>query len=208
MKYGFFIRVSMSMEARISLSTAQLCNHYGLITSVASGMTDAKIMDAQAGYEKAVTTTAAVLAGGNLVAAYPGIVGSLIGQSFEGMIIDNDMLGCIQRLLRGIEVTEETLSLEVIRDTVSGAGHYLNHPQTLALMRSEFLYPELGDRTTPGTWEEYGHRTILDQAHERVHALLHDYFPRYIDKRADGRIRSAFPIRLETAAMQPGNGRW
>ncbi|MCC6715486.1 MAG: trimethylamine methyltransferase family protein, partial [Gammaproteobacteria bacterium] len=91
-------------EALLMAATAQLCNHYGLVSSVASGMTDSKTMDAQAGYEKAITTTAAALAGGNLVSTYPGMVGSLIGQSFEGMLIDNDMLGNVQRLLRGIEV--------------------------------------------------------------------------------------------------------
>jgi trimethylamine--corrinoid protein Co-methyltransferase len=83
-------------EALVMAATAQLCNHFGFITSVASGMSDSKTMDAQAGYEKAITTTALALAGGNLVAAYPGILGSLIGQSFEGMVIDNDMLGNVQ----------------------------------------------------------------------------------------------------------------
>ena len=99
-------------EALVMAASAQLCNHYGFITSVACGMTDSKTMDAQAGYEKAITTTALALSGANLIAAYPGIVGSLLGQSFEGMVIDNDMLGNVQRLLRGIEVTDETLSYE------------------------------------------------------------------------------------------------
>ena len=45
-------------EALVMAATAQLCNHYGLITSVACGMTDSKTMDAQAGYEKAITATA------------------------------------------------------------------------------------------------------------------------------------------------------
>jgi trimethylamine--corrinoid protein Co-methyltransferase len=73
-------------EALISAATVQLCNHFGFITSIGAGMTDSKTMDVQAGYEKALTTAAAALSGANLVAAYPGIVGSLIGQSFEGMI--------------------------------------------------------------------------------------------------------------------------
>ena len=58
-------------EALISAATVQLCNHFGFTTSIGSGMTDAKTMDVQAGYEKAITTMAAALAGGNLVAAYP-----------------------------------------------------------------------------------------------------------------------------------------
>jgi trimethylamine--corrinoid protein Co-methyltransferase len=195
-------------EALITAASVQLCNHFGFITSIGAGMTDAKTMDVQAGYEKALTNAAAALAGCNMVAAYPGIVGSLIGQSFEGMVIDNDMIGNLQRMLRGIEVTDETLSYDVIRETVFGAGHYLGHPQTLELMQTEYLYPELADRLTPGAWEEMGRRSLYDQAHQRVHELLAGHYPQYIDPGADARIRERFPIRLRHEDMLPGNGRW
>jgi trimethylamine--corrinoid protein Co-methyltransferase len=195
-------------EALITAATTQLCNHYGFTTSVGAGMTDAKTMDVQAGYEKALTVATAALAGANLVAAYPGIVGSLIGQSFEGMVIDNDMIGNIQRVLRGIEVTDETLSLDVIHDTVFGIGHYLGHAQTLELMQSEYLYPDVADRLTPGAWEELGSKTLYEQAHDRVNEMLTDYYPTYIDAAADKRIRDNFPIRLRPEDMKPGNGRW
>jgi len=195
-------------EALITAATVQLCNHFGFTTSVGAGMTDAKTMDAQAGYEKALTIAAAALSGCNQVAAYPGIVGSLIGQSFEGMLIDNDMIGNVQRMLRGIEVNDETLSYDIIKETVYGAGHYLGHPQTLELMRSEYLYPELADRLPPGAWEEMGHPTIYEQAHDRVRGLLCDYYPQYIDPEADARIRDRFPIRLRPEDMRAGNGRW
>jgi trimethylamine--corrinoid protein Co-methyltransferase len=60
-------------EALVIAAMTQLANHYGFITSAPSGMTDAKTMDAQAGYEKAITTLSAALAGANMVCAYPGI---------------------------------------------------------------------------------------------------------------------------------------
>jgi trimethylamine--corrinoid protein Co-methyltransferase len=195
-------------EALVMAACAQLCNHFGFITSMACGMTDSKTMDAQAGYEKAITTTALALSGANLVAAYPGIVGSLLGQSFEGMVIDNDMLGNVQRLLRGIEVTDETLSYEVIENTVFGTGHYLNQPQTLALMQKEYLYPEVADRRTPGEWELTGKEDVYQLAHEKVKKTLSTYYPEYISPQADRRIRDRFPIRLVPEEMQAGNGRW
>ncbi len=195
-------------EALVMAASAQLCNHFGFITSVACGMTDSKTMDAQAGYEKAITATALALAGGNLIAAYPGIVGSLIGQSFEGMVIDNDMLGNVQRLLRGIEVTDETLSYDVIKDTVLGSGHFLNQPQTLELMQTEFLYPELADRRTPAEWEASGREDIYELAHRKVKKVLSSHYPEYINATADARIRDKFPIRLDNKDMCAGNGRW
>ena len=195
-------------EALVMAASAQLCNHFGFTTSVACGMTDSKTMDAQAGYEKAITATALALAGGNMVAAYPGIVGSLIGQSFEGMVIDNDMLGNVQRLLRGIEVTDETLSYEVIKDTVLGSGHFLDQPQTIELMKTEFLYPDVADRSAPGEWEAAGKEDIYRKAHKKVKRVLSTHYPEYINPAADARIRSKFPIKLNPDDMNPGNGRW
>ena len=195
-------------EALVIAATAQLVNHYGLISSVPTGMTDSKTMDAQAGYEKGITTLAAVLAGGNSVSTYPGIVGSLMAQSFEGMVIDNDMMGMALRLVRGIEVTDETLAVEDIERAVFGEGHFLGRPQTLELMQSEYLYPEIGDRRTPNEWEVGGHPTIYALAHEKVNAILSSHYPEYIDPKADAAIREKFPIKLDAADMRPGNGRW
>lgn len=195
-------------EAVIMAATAQLCNHFGLLSSTGTGMTDAKTMDVQAGYEKALTVATAALAGCNHVAAYPGVVGSLLGQSFEGMIIDNDMIGNVQRILRGIEVNDETLSFDVIKDVVFGTGHYLGHEQTLRLMKTEYLYPELADRQTVGAWEEDGHKTMYEKAHERVQVMLADYYPQRIDPAIDARIRERFPIRLNPEDMRAGNARW
>ena len=195
-------------EALLMAASAQIANHLGLVSSVAAGMTDAKTMDAQAGYEKGITVTAAALAGGNLVSAYPGIVGSLMGQSFEGLVIDNDLLGSVQRVVRGIEVSDETLSFDVIAGAVSGIGHYLGSDQTVQLMRSEFVYPEVADRTSPGAWEEEGSPTVYARAHDRVREILSTHYPAYLDPALDVRIRERFPIRLDPADMRPGNGRW
>jgi len=123
-------------------------------------------------------------------------------------VIDDDLLGNAGRLLRGIEVTDETLSYDVIAAAVSGAGHYLGAEQTLRLMRSEFQYPVLADRTSPGEWEERGSRTIYAQAHDRVRDILSTHYPVYLDPAVDARIRERFPIRLDPADMRPGNGRW
>ncbi|NRA10077.1 MAG: trimethylamine methyltransferase family protein [Myxococcales bacterium] len=195
-------------EALVTAATTQIANYYGLISSVPTGMTDSKTMDAQAGYEKAITTTAAVLAGGNMVNNYAGIVGSLIGQSFEGMVIDNDMMGMVLRVLRGIEVSDETLAVEGIEEVVFGDGHFLNQPQTLELMQSEYLYPEVGDRRTAAEWEEGGSESIYQVAHAKVRDILSSHYPEYIDATVDEVIRDRFPIQLEPADMKPGNGRW
>jgi trimethylamine--corrinoid protein Co-methyltransferase len=195
-------------EALVTACVAQICNYFGIIASVPSGMTDSKTVDAQYGYEKAITTTMAALAGGAFVSPYPGIVGSLLGQSFEGLIIDNDMIGSILRCVRGVEVNDETLSYDVIKSTVFGAGHFLNQDQTLNIMLTEYIYPDIADRRTAGLWENTGKEDIYELAHHRVKKMLSNYYPEYIDPKVDAKIRERYPIKLRPEDKRPGNGRW
>lgn len=194
-------------QAILAAAAAQIGLFYDLPTSVGAGMSDAKWPDAQMGFEKGVSVTAAALAGGD-VSEVCGMMASLMGCSFEAMVIDNEMLGTIQRMLKGIEVNEETLSFEVIRDVVHGAGHFLGHAQTLALMETEFLYPRLADRSCQAEWQEAGGSDILEAAKGRVREILATHYPAYIDAATDAKIRERFDIRLSAAALRPGGGRW
>ena len=195
-------------EAVLNAAAAQIANFYDLPSSVGAGMTDSKACDNQAGYEKGVTNALAALAGANMVAEAPGMLGSLMACSFEAMVIDNDMLGCIQRALRGIEVTDETLSYEVIAEAVDGPGHYLGHAQTLDLMVTEYLYTDIGDRSSPDEWAEKGAPDIRDAARERVREILSSHYPDYIDDATDAKLRERFPIALPRDAMRASCGRW
>ena len=105
-------------------------------------------------------------------------------------------------------MTDETLSLDAIKQVALDPGHYLGHPQTLALMESEYLYPNVGDRTAPGAWEQEGSKDMLERAHEKVVEVLSRHYPNYIDAAADAEIRARFPIKLPKKAMTAESGRW
>ena len=195
-------------QALLMAAVAQMANFYNLPGSVAAGMTDAKLPDNQAGFEKGVTTTIVALAGGNFVSESAGMLASLVGVSYEALVIDNDMLGLVQRALRGIEVTDETLSVEVMREVAGGVGHYLGHAETLERMESEYLYPRIADRRSPDAWREAGAKDIHEAARARAREILSKHYPVYIDPRIDAEIRSRFPIKLAAADMRAGNGRW
>jgi len=102
-------------QAVLMAACGQMGRYYDLPTGIAAGMTDAKLPDAQSGFEKGYTVTLAAHSGANLVYESAGMHGSLMGCCFESMVIDNDMLGAINRTVRGIEVNDETLSLEAMR---------------------------------------------------------------------------------------------
>ena len=195
-------------EAVLSAAAAQMINHYGLVSSVGAGMTDSKSPDNQAGYEKGITVALAALAGCNNVSESAGMVGSLMGCSFEAIVIDNDMLGSVLRTVRGIEVTDQTLSYDVINEVVHGEGHFLRQPQTLELMLSEYAYPALADRATPSEWEEQGSPNMRQRAATRVNEILSTHYPEYIDPEIDRKIRDKFPIVLSEEVMRPGVQGW
>jgi trimethylamine--corrinoid protein Co-methyltransferase len=195
-------------EAVVTAGAAQMLNFYGVPSSVGAGMTDAKAPDCQAGYEKALAVALAAHAGCNNVSESAGMLGSLMALSLESMVIDNDMLGAVLRTVRGIEVNEETLSYHVMEQVIHGEGHFLRTGQTLDLMRTEYEYPVLADRRTPGEWEAAGSPDIREMAAERVRSILSTHYPEYIDPVIDGKIRETFPILLSRESMNAASGRW
>ena len=190
-------------QAVAAAAAAQMARHYGIPCSVMAGITDAKLPDAQAGYEKAYTVTLAAQAGCTMVTQSCGMQASLLGAAMEGYVIDNDMLGAIMRTVRGIEVDDDSLSVATVREVVLGEGHYLGHAQTLANMTSDYLYPALACRLSPGDWEERGAEDIRSRARREAKRVLASHFPRHIDEARDARIRERFPIRLPRRAMAP-----
>ena len=195
-------------EAVVSAAAAQMVNFYGLPSSVGAGMTDSKLPDYQAGYEKALAIALAAQSGCNNVSESSGMLGSLMALSLESLVIDNDLLGAVLRTVRGIEVNEETLSYKVIEQVVQGEGHFLRSQQTLDLMRSGYEYPALADRSTLEEWQAAGSPDIRQQAGKRVKSILSSHYPQYIDSVTHAKIRARFPIALAPEDMCAGSARW
>ena len=189
-------------QAVLMAACGQMGRYYDLPTGVAAGMTDAKMPDAQSGYEKAYTDLLAGHSGANLIYESAGMHGSLLGCCYESYVIDNDMLGAINRTIRGIEVNDETLSVEAMRDVcIGGPSHYLGHDQTINLMQREYIYPDIGDRTSPKEWKEQGSTTILERAKVKVEEIVTSYFPEHISADVDTRIRKIGPVKLPLKSM-------
>ena len=156
-------------------------------------MPDSKIPDAQAGYESALPNLMSGLSGANLIYESSGMLASLLSCSFEAFVIDNEIVGSVLRAIRGIEITDETLSFDVIAQAVEGPGHFLGAEQTLTVMESEYLYPVLGNRATPAQWQEEGRKDMWQNARERVVQLMQNY-PDYLSAEQDQAIRQRFGI--------------
>ncbi|HET7410853.1 MAG TPA: trimethylamine methyltransferase family protein [Paracoccaceae bacterium] len=189
-------------QALLTAGCAQMHRFYGLPGGAAAGIADAKLPDMQAGWEQGISNVMAGMAGLNMVYEAVGMHASLLGFCLESLILGDDMLGQALRCVRGIEVTEDSVSLEVMRSVcLDGPGHYLGHAQTLGLMQTEYVYPSLGDRTSPKEWIEIGRPDLLQKAIARKREILGTVFPQHVTAEIDRAVRARFPIHLPQRAV-------
>ena len=183
-------------QALLTAGCAQMHRFYDLPGGAAAGIADAKMPDMQAGWEQAMSNVMAGLTGLNMVYEAAGMHASLLGFCLESLILGDDLLGQAMRCVRGIEVTEDNVSLDVIKSTcLDGPGHFLGSEQTLSLMQTEYIYPSLADRTSPKEWVEIGKPNLVQKAIEKKENLLKNAAKK-IDPVIDDKLRSMFNIHL------------
>lgn len=183
--------------ALMHAAVAQLGQFYEVPVYNSSGLTDSKVPDVQAGYEKGITGLAAGLAGANYIHHSAGFLESMLTVAYEQYIIDDDINGSIMRMVRGIEVTDETLSLDVIEEVCrGGAGHYLGTQQSLSMMNTEYYYPHTGDRRRRDDWQEDGGLDMWERARREAREILATHEPERLPPEIDAAIRDRFEILL------------
>ena len=79
---------------------------------------------------------------------------------------------------------------------LGGPNHYLGSDQTLRLMQKEYIYPGVGDRSSPNEWLEQGRPSVVDRAARKLAAILEGHHPMHIPKAVDTAIRERLPIRF------------
>ncbi|MFM2355184.1 MAG: trimethylamine methyltransferase MttB [Pseudomonadota bacterium] len=185
-------------QALLTAGCAQMARFYGLPGGAAAGIADAKLPDMQAGWEQAMSNVMAGLAGLNLVYEAAGMHASLLGFCMESLILGDDLLGQAERCVRGIEVDDDSMSLETMRAVcLGGPGHYLGSDQTLSRMQTDYIYPALGDRSSPKEWEEKGKPDLLKKATAKKLDILSRPSTAEFAPDVDQAIRAKFPIHLK-----------
>ena len=190
-------------QALLSAACGQMAHFYDLTGGTASGMSDSKIPDAQAGMEKGINHALVGNAGANLIYESAGMHASLLGFCLESLVLDNDIIGAVQRTIRGIEVNDEAIAVETIRDVcLNGPGHYLGSDQTLKRMQTEYVYPVVGDRRSPNDWTERGATSVVDRAMQKTKEILQKHYPQHVSREVDDAVRARFKVFLPREAMQ------
>ena len=189
--------VGSGEQALLSAGCAQMHAFYGIPGGAAGGASDSKLPDMQAGWEQMCSAVMSGLAGLNMVYEAAGMHASLLGFCHESLILGDDLIGQAQRCVRGIEVDEETLAVDQIKEVcLGGTGHYLGTDQTLARMQSDHVYPILGNRMSPKEWDESGKPDLIEAATAKKQRILAEPSRARFDPILDGALRARFNIHL------------
>ncbi len=185
--------VSGSVEmGLINAGAAAMAQYLDLPNYTTAGMSDSKVIDAQNGYEKAVTDVLVALAGSNFIHDAAGLVEFASTASYAQYVIDDEIIGMTMRAVRGIEVTDETIALDAYR-RIGPGGNFLADPHTIQWMRREHYLPRLSDRQLRINWEKTGRMTVGDKALAMAKRLVQEHPSLGIDAELNNALRAQFP---------------
>ena len=154
----------------IDCAYAEIGKRLNLPTHAYIGLSDAKIIDAQAGQETAMGVVLAALSGINVVSG-AGMMDFETSQSLEKLVLDNELCGMAYRMLDGVARRETPLALGLY-DDLTAEGQFLLSPHTLRWLRTEHHYPALTDRDNYENWVAAGRKSAAERAREDVSARL------------------------------------
>jgi trimethylamine--corrinoid protein Co-methyltransferase len=174
----------------------QLADHIKVPNYNSSGLTDAKIPDAQAGWEKAMTTLLAALGGSNYVHHAAGMLNCMITVAHEQFVIDDEIIGMCGKVLSGISTEPESMALEVI-DAAAQGQDFIKSAHTMKHMKTEYFSGNgVTDAKNLDKWIQAGSLDAWTRARDIAKKLLARSNPAYLPEAVDAQIRKKYDIRL------------
>ena len=187
-------------NAMLVMAATQMAHFYHIPSGGYVGLTNAKLVDAQAGFETGMGNVGALLGGLDLY-SMGGLLDALMCFDFGKLVIDAEIGLMLKRIERGFEFNEEKLALDVIAQAGPG-GTFLDNPQTYELMKRTLFLSEIADRNPRPRWEQTGALDAQARALRKVQAILTYDHPALISPEAQARLRDVFQ-GLPSGECQP-----
>jgi trimethylamine--corrinoid protein Co-methyltransferase len=174
----------------------QMAHHIKVPNYNSGGLSDSKIPDSQAAWEKTFTNLLAAMGGSNYIHHAAGMLESMISVAFEQYVIDDEIIGMSYKVLKGIDVDPEHLALEVI-DSVGPGGNFMMEEHTLEHMHDEYYEGnDVSDKLSRQKWEEKGSLDTRERAKEIVKKILSGEEKSYLPDDIDKKIRQEYEVLL------------
>jgi len=164
----------------------ELAHYNGLPVFGTAGCTDSKGLDQQSAIEGALSIMMAAESGANLIHDVGYSEYGSTGSQLQ-MVMANDIIGYVKRVIRGIGVDQDTLAVNVI-EAVGPGGHFLAEPHTLAHFRTETTSLDLVDRRRYDDWKARGELSMGDRVRERARQILETHKPEPLERAARAKI--------------------
>ena len=163
----------------ISAAIAQIAHSYNVPCRGVAGGTESKLLDLQCGVERARTMQMAAMGGVNYITCV-GTIESTTAGAHELAVIDDELIGSVERAIRGIEVNDATKAVEIIKNVGPG-GDYLMQEHTQKYFRTEHFIPSLCDRDKRDIWEKAGKKDMVGKAREKALAIIAKHTEKTLD---------------------------
>jgi trimethylamine--corrinoid protein Co-methyltransferase len=171
-------------QALMGVAMVQIAHFYGFPVYINVGLTDAKVLDAQAGIEKGNTMLLGALAGADTF-GHCGICGADHGASLNWLVVDHELMNYVKRIVSGFEVNAETLATEVV-NRVGPCGSFLADEHTAMHFRNElWLTGAAWTRQSWEAWETQGRGSMSDRVKDKVKHILATHRPEPVDSGLD-----------------------
>jgi trimethylamine--corrinoid protein Co-methyltransferase len=185
----------------LHMGCAQMARFYDIPAGGYIGLTNAKINDAQAGYETGMSVTAGYLGGVDIL-NMAGLLDSLMAFDFAKAVIDNEIALMLKQVKRGFEFSEENFALDQIAEVGPG-GMFAGTEHTLERMRTTMLLSEVADRDPRAQWLERGGLDAQARALRRVKEILTRDNPAAFSLEMDALVRAEFPGMVAGDSVPP-----
>jgi trimethylamine--corrinoid protein Co-methyltransferase len=177
--------VTSYCEPERTITTA-LSHHFGLPMFAIAGASEAKIFDQQAAAEATLGLVVETLAGSNIIHDL-GYLESGLTFSLAQLLLGNEVVSWIKAFIKGWEVNDETLALDVIAE-LGPDGDFLNTAHTLKHFRERW-YPDLFERTNYQSWLSKGGKDLAERAKEKINTILAEHKPEPLPAQVKARLR-------------------
>ncbi len=164
----------------LNAGLADMAHYYGLPFFCIAGSTDSKVLDAQAGFEYAMSIYNATLNGCNIIHDC-GYLEFGSTSSFESVLFSDENIGIIKHMLKPLNFSDETVPLQVM-DKVGPGGNFLMEEHTVKNFKKSFYFPRFFDRQTFEAWEENGSKDLLATLNENAKSIFMNHQPQKISE--------------------------
>jgi trimethylamine--corrinoid protein Co-methyltransferase len=185
----------------LHMAFAQMAQYYAVPCGGYIGLTNAKINDAQSGFETGLSTMGGMLAGADML-NMGGLLDALKSFDYPKAIIDGEIALMLKRVKRGIEFNEKNLALEAIAEVGLG-GSFISHLNTVQNMKTATLLPKIADRDTRVSWEARGSKDAQGRALHMLAEILRRESQAAFTPDIEVRIHSEFQGLVEGNLIIP-----